>query len=496
MATRPAKPYSPVQVIPTCSFSAKGAITMTSVLSSRTDRYKQGKALRAETPREAHADLSAKLSAKLSRNAVAILAESDKDRVPELVPERYRRMSADPFAFLRGAAAVMAADLAGEPIARLPVQAGGDSHLMNFGAFVTPEDNILFDANDFDETLPGVDFTVDVKRLAASVAVAALVSGAPKKQARAIAMATVKAYRSHMTALAKLSPLEIWHSRIDLEEEIDRLGQGGLKRKLADVIAKARSEGLSKDDNFPHLVSADDMRILDKPPIIFHFDPKAGAEHTLSYERVVAAYRKNLTPDRLRLLDRFTRKDLVFKAVGVGSVGTFCCVALLVTGDNEPFFLQLKQAMHSALERLGGKLTYDGHQGRRVVEGQRMMQAASDIFLGYTEDEATGRQFYVRTLKNRRLGGISEISEEGALANYAQLCGKTLARAHARSGEPAAIAGYMGKSEVFDDAIAAFAMLYAGQTMRDHAALVAAMPAKPAKAASTKAVSTKAAKAA
>jgi Uncharacterized protein conserved in bacteria (DUF2252) len=158
-----------------------------------------------------------------------------------------------------------------------------------------------------------------------------------------------------------------------------------------------------------------------------------------------------------------------------------------VTGDNEPFFLQLKQAMHSALERLGGKLTYDGHQGRRVVEGQRMMQAASDIFLGYTEDEATGRQFYVRTLKNRRLGGISEISEEGALANYAQLCGKTLARAHARSGDPAAIAGYMGKSEVFDDAIAAFAMLYAGQTMHDHAALVAAkMPAKPAKAASTR----------
>jgi uncharacterized protein (DUF2252 family) len=453
---------------------------MTPTLSSRADHYKQGKALRAETPREAHADLAE----KLSRSAVAILAESDKDRVPELVPERYRRMSADPFAFLRGAAAVMAADLAGEPIARLPVQAGGDSHLMNFGAFVTPEDNILFDVNDFDETLPGVDFTVDVKRLAASVAVASLVSGAPKKQARAFAMATVKAYRSHMAALAKLSPLEIWHSRIDLEEEIDRLGQGSLKRKLADVIAKARSAGLSKDDNFPHLVSADDMRILDKPPIIFHFDPKAGAQHTLSYERVIAAYRKDLAPDRLRLLDRFTRKDLVFKAVGVGSVGTFCCVALLVTGDNEPFFLQLKQAMHSVLERLGGKLGYAGHQGRRVVEGQRMMQAANDIFLGYTEDEATGRQFYVRTLKNRRLGGISEISEEGALSNYTQLCGKTLARAHARSGDPAAMAGYMGKSEVFDDAIASFAMLYAGRTMRDHAALVAAKtPVNSAKAA-------------
>jgi uncharacterized protein (DUF2252 family) len=449
---------------------------MTATLISRTERYKQGKALRSETPREAHADLTG----KLSRDAVAILAESDKDRVPELVPERYRRMSADPFAFLRGAAAVMATDLAGQATAGFPVQAGGDSHLMNFGAFVTPEDNILFDANDFDETLPGVDFTIDLKRLAASVAVAAQVSGTPKKQARALAAATVRAYRLHMAALAKLSPLEIWHSRIDLEKEIDRMAQGALKRKLADVIAKARSEGLSKDDNFPHLVSAHDMRIVDKPPTIFHFDPRAGAEHTLSFERVVTAYRKGLAPDRLRLLERFARKDLVFKAVGVGSVGTFCCVSLLLTADNEPLFLQLKQAMRSALERLGGGLKYDGHQGQRVVEGQRMMQAASDIFLGDTEDEATGRQFYVRTLKNRRLGGISEIEEVGALSNYAQLCGKTLARAHARSGDPAAIAGYMGKSEVFDDAIASFAMLYAGQTIRDHAALVAAKtPAKP-----------------
>src|SRR5215471_19346079 len=243
---------------------------MTPTLTSRTDRYKQGKALRSETPREAHADLTG----KLTRDAVAILAESDKDRVPELVPERYRRMSADPFAFLRGAAAVMATDLAGQATAGLPVQAGGDSHLMNFGAFVTPEDNILFDANDFDETLPGVDFTIDLKRLAASVAVAALAAKFSPKRARATAAGVVRAYRTHMAALAKLSPLEIWHSRIDLENEIDRMAQGPLKRKLSDVIAKARSEGLSKDDNFPHLVSANDMRIVDKPPAIFHFDPK------------------------------------------------------------------------------------------------------------------------------------------------------------------------------------------------------------------------------
>jgi uncharacterized protein (DUF2252 family) len=380
----------------------------------------------------------------------------------------------------------MAVDLAGQPIAGLPVQAGGDSHVMNFGAFVTPENNILFDVNDFDETLPGVDFTVDVKRLAASVVVAALGSGVAKKEARALAAVAVRAYRSHMTALAKLSPLEIWHSRIDLEKEIDRVTHGGLRRKLAGVVAKARSEGLSRDDNFPHLVGGDDMRIVDKPPTIFHLDPKADVKHRLSFQRVFAAYREGVTQDRLQLLDRFVMKDLVFKAVGVGSVGTFCCVGLFLSGDNEPLFLQLKQAQHSVLERLSSKLRYKGHQGRRVVEGQRMMQAASDIFLGHSQDEDTGRQFYLRTLKNRRLGSISEIVEEEALSSYAQLCGRTLSRAHARSGDPAAIAGYMGKSEVFDDSIASFAMLYASQTIRDHAALVAAKTAKTSKAVSAR----------
>lgn len=453
---------------------------MTLATGSRNERFKQGKALRRQTPREAHAELKG----SLSRNAVAILAESDRDRVPELVPERYARMSVSPFAFLRGAAAVMATDLAAQPMAGIPVHAGGDSHLMNFGAFVTPENNILFDVNDFDETLPGVDFTVDLKRLAASVAVAALGSGVSKRQARALAAESVRAYRLHMAALAKLSPLEIWHSRIDLEQEIGRIGTGGLRRKLAGVVAKARGEGLSKDDNFPHLVSGDDPKIIDKPPSIFHLDPKADAQHRLGVERVLATYRKGLNPDRQRLLDRFTMRDLAFKAVGVGSVGTFCCIALFMTGDNEPLFLQIKQALHSVLERLGGNLEYKGPQGRRVVQGQQMMQAASDIFLGFTKDEDSGREFYVRTLKNHRLGSISEISEGEALSDYARLCGRTLARAHARSGDPAAIAGYAGKSETLDDAIASFAMAYADQTILDHAALVKAkIPAKSAKAA-------------
>src|SRR5450432_3924493 len=436
---------------------------MTPNLGRRTERFKQGKELRHKAPREAHADLTG----SMTRSAVEILAESDAERVPELVPERYRRMMLNPFAFLRGAAAVMATDLAGQPMAGLPVQAGGDSHLMNFGSFVTPEDNILFDVNDFDETLPGVDFTVDLKRLAASVAVAA------------VAAATVKAYRTHMAALAKLSPLEIWHSRIDLEQEIKRIGNGDLRRKLAGVIAKARGEGLSKDDNFPHLVTGGGQKIVDKPMTIFHIDPKADAKHGLDVEAVFAAYRKGLNPDRLRLLDRFAMKDIAFKAVGVGSVGTYCYVALFMTADNEPLFLQIKQALNSVLERLNGKLACKGNQGRRVVHGQQMMQAASDIFLGWTQDETSRRQFYVRTLKNRRLGSVSEISEGGALSDYAQLCGRTLARAHARSGEPAAIAGYAGKSEALDDAIASFAMAYADQTNTDYAALVKAKGSKP-----------------
>src|ERR1700716_3420704 len=218
-------------------------------------------------------------------------------------------------------------------------------------------------------------FTVDLKRLAASVAVAASAAGTNKKQARALAAATVRAYRTHISALAKLSPLEIWHSRIDLEQEIKQIGNSDLRRQLAGVIAKARGEGLSKDDNFPHLVSGDHPKIVDKPPTIFHLDPKADARHRLGVERVFAAYRKGLNPSRQRLLDRFTMKDLAFKAVGVGSVGTFCCVALFMTGDNEPLFLQVKQAQQSVLERLGGTVAYKRKQGGRDVEGQQMMQA-------------------------------------------------------------------------------------------------------------------------
>jgi uncharacterized protein (DUF2252 family) len=437
---------------------------------SRAERFKQGKALRARTPRELHAELHG----PLERNAVAILAETDNTRVPELLPERYRRMMVDPFAFLRGAAAVMADDLAHQPIAGSPVQACGDCHLMNFGAVSTPEDNILFDINDFDETLPGVDFTVDVKRLAASVAVAAKAAGMPGKRTRGLAASTVAAYREHTLGLMELSPLEIWHSRIDLREEVEHIKDPQLRRHLSTLIAKAQGGGLEEDDNFPHLVTGAEPRIADRPPTIFHFGPDADPKHKIDAARAFELYRASLRPERAILVDRYHLKDLAFKAVGVGSVGTFCCVGLFMTGDGDHLFLQVKEAQHSVLKRLAPDLAYNGPQGKRVVEGQLIMQAASGVFLGWTSDEASGRDFYIRILKNRTLGGVSEIAEHDALSYYARLCGRTLARAHARSGDPAAIAGYMGRSDAFDDSIASFAAAYADRTIIDHAALVKA----------------------
>ena len=443
---------------------------MTSALKNRADRYEHGRALRARTPREAHA----KLHGPLDRDAVAILAESDPERVAELVPRRYKLMMADPFGFLRGAAAVMAADPAHQPQAGAPVQACGDCHLMNFGAFNSPEDNILFDINDFDETLPGVDFTVDVKRLAASVAVAASAASMSGKRARSLAAGAVTAYREHIYALFDLSPLEIWHSRIDLEQELKHIKSPELRRSLSTVIRHAQHRGLDKDDNFPHLVTGGEPKIADKPPTIFHITPKTVGGHKIDFARSFALYRETLTPDRTVLLDRYRMMDVAFKAVGGGSVGTICVVGLFLSGDHEPLFLQVKQAQRSVLERLSEKLAYQGPQGRRVVEGQRMMQAATDIFLGWTSDESLRLEFYVRILKNRRLGAVSELAEQQALSEYARLCGRTLARSHARSGDPAVIAGYMGRSEAFDDALGSFAMAYAEQTIKDHAALVKA----------------------
>jgi uncharacterized protein (DUF2252 family) len=431
------------------------------------ERYKYGTRLRAKARRQKHADLHG----PADRDPVAILEATDRTRVPELVPVRYERMLASPFTFLRGAAVVMAEDLRHQPTAGISVQSCGDCHLMNFGAFATPEQNILFDINDFDETLPGVDFTADLKRLAASVAVAALAANVSKRGAKAIVATSVEAYRTRMRNLAKLSPMEIWHSKVDLAREVEGIEHRALRRELRGILAKARDH-LAEDDNFPHLVQGKKPRIADRPPLIYHFTAKGDARHHVHARRAFDAYASRLAPDRLCLVDRYALKDVAFKVVGVGSVGTFCAIGLFMCGDGTPLFLQIKEAGKSVLERLGQK--FKGHQGQRVVEGQRIMQASSDIFLGWTEDEASNRQFYVRQLKNRRLGSISDLVEEQALASYGRLCGRTLARAHARSADPAVLAGYMGKRDVFDDALASFAIAYAARTKEDYDRLIKA----------------------
>jgi hypothetical protein len=304
------------------------------------------------------------------------------------------------------------------------------------------------------------------------------------KRARRLAAAAVTAYRGHLFALMELSPLEIWHSRIDLEQELKRIESPELRRTLSTLIRHAQHRGLDKDDNFPHLVTGGEPRIVDKPPTIFHLGPKTLGGRRIDFARGFALYRETLTPDRSVLLDRYRMMDVAFKAVGVGSVGTICVVGLFLSGDGEPLFLQVKQAQRSVLERLSQKLAYQGPQGRRVVEGQRMMQAATDIFLGWTSDEPLGIEFYVRILKNRHLGAVSALAEQRALSEYARLCGRTLARSHARCGDPAVIAGYIGRNEALDDALASFAMAYAEQTVKDHAALVKAKGGSKAEASS------------
>jgi uncharacterized protein (DUF2252 family) len=441
----------------------------------RAERFAAGQALRQRVPREAHAACPP----ASGRDPVAILAETDGARIPELLPIRYQRMLQSPFTFLRGAAAVMAQDLSTLPKIGAHVQACGDCHLLNFGVFSTPEGRVLFDINDFDETLPGIDFTVDLKRLVASVAVAAVNANLPDKKALALTKATVQAYRAFILELAVKSPLEVWYTRMDIDREVRRIGDDKLRETLFSTLLKAKKD-LAADDNFPHLAKAKagGARIADRPPLIYHFDSPATKDYKIHAHSAFANYESCLLPERRALVAHYRLADIAFKVVGVGSVGTFCAVGLFVTADGEPLFLQVKQALPSVLEKIAPPSPDLVQQGCRVVEGQRAMQAASDIFLGWTEEPKTSRHFYVRQLKNRRLGSLGQLLEGKALDAYANLCGRTLARAHARSGDPALLAGYMGKSSVFDDALGAFAMAYAAQTNHDHACLRSAHGAK------------------
>lgn len=427
-------------------------------------RYAAGKALRQKVARESLGEFRAR-----DRDPVAILNETNEGRLTSLLPVRRKRMSQSAFAFLRGAAVIMAQDLAPLPAPGVATQACGDCHLLNFGAFESPEGNILFDINDFDETLPNIDFTVDLRRLAASCAVAAIDAGDGQKSARRIAKIAVGAYRQRMRQLARFSPLKVWQSRILLAHEASGLFVGSLSEKLRCSLTKP-DERQTDRQIFPQLSLQPDgeWKIADNPPYIFHVDQSNDPAAHVDVAGIFEGLRATLSPEVGALLRRYQLRDTAFKVVGVGSVGTYCAIGLFMTEDDEPLILQIKEARSSALERMGAPV-WTRAQGERVVSGQRIMQGASDLFLGWTTDAASKRQFYVRQLKNRRLGSIAELLEDKALPQYATLCGRTLARAHARSADPAVIAGYMGKSDAFDDALASFAMLYAAQNAKDYA---------------------------
>jgi uncharacterized protein (DUF2252 family) len=396
---------------------------------------------------------------------VDILTAQGGQRIPELLSVRYARMKADPFAFLRGAAVVMAADLAANPATGLRVQSCGDCHLANFGSYATPDGTPVFDVNDFDETLPA-PFEWDLKRLTASLVVAGRVAAMPDRDCRRLARIAAKNYREQLSDLARLAPLEAWNMRIDLGGAVADIDlpkiRRQLKKRLAAVMAAGKQHFGLVEETSGH------WHIKDRPPLVRHL-----GRHELHARKAFTSYAETLQENRRVLLQRYHMRDIAFKVVGVGSVGTFCAIGLFVSDDDAPLLLQIKEAQQSVLAPFAGHSDYPNH-GQRVVVGQRMLQAATDIFLGWTESAVDGRYFYVRRLKDQRLADIGA-RLEATLPFYAGLCGRTLARAHARSGDAVSLSGYIGNSTEFDKAIAEFARAYADQTERDWRALLNAI---------------------
>ena len=450
---------------------------------TRAERVESGRTLRTEVPRSSHAEL---LSARADRDPLALLKADDATRVPDLLPIRYARMAVSPFAFFRGAATIMAADLADTPKTGLTVQACGDAHLSNFGVFASPERRLVFDINDFDETLPG-PWEWDVKRLATSLEVASRENGYSGKERRGIVEAAVAAYRLGMRDLAGKTSLDVWYTHADaaaLAQFASNVPRAGRKR-LSQVLAKAHTRSnlgaldrfVGVEDGEPHIVA--------EPPLIVPVRDlvEAGAdsdELPAQLTGLLAQYRATLEPERRVLLDRFRLVDMARKVVGVGSVGTRCWMILLLGDDtDDPLFLQAKEAGPAVLEAYLGRSEYT-NGGQRVVVGQRLMQTVSDIFLGWVRVsgfDGRRRDFYVRQLRDWKASADVETLLPAGMKAYGELCGWTLARAHARSGDRIAIAAYLGSGQAFDVAIAEFARHYADRTAEDHGALASAIAA-------------------
>jgi uncharacterized protein (DUF2252 family) len=452
---------------------------------TRAEREARGKAARAEVPRSSHAELGLNGSRP---DPVALLEEQAATRVPELVPIRYGRMLVSPFAFYRGGALIMASDLAASPRSGLTVQLCGDAHLSNFGGFGSPERRLVFDINDFDETLPG-PWEWDVKRLAASFAVAGRENGFGEADRRNAVVSAVRGYREAMRGFAAMSNLDVWYAHMDIEREIARLSsQARAKqvRRARAAVAKARTrDSMQAFAKLTEVVDGE-PRILSDPPLVVRLadlaaDSALADDLEAEMREIVRAYRSTLQNDRRVLLEQFRVVDVARKVVGVGSVGTRAWIVLMMGVDGgDPLFLQAKEAQASVLSRFLGKSRY-ANDGERVVRGQRLMQAASDIFLGWHRATRTldgqPRDFYVRQLRDWKASAEIEAMVPRGMALYGRLCGWTLARAHARSGDRVAIGAYLGGGDVFDNALAEFAERYADRNEQDYKALREAVDA-------------------
>jgi uncharacterized protein (DUF2252 family) len=431
------------------------------------ERREAGRARRAVAPRAAQGDWRPKAN---RRDPIETLEESSRGRVPELVPIRYGRMLASPFAFLRGSAAVMAADLASTPVSGITGQICGDCHLANFGLFATPERNLVFDVNDFDETLPG-PWEWDLKRLAASFVVVGRENNLRDSRCQAIVRVLAASYRRRMDEYADMRALDAWYDRLDDQRLLATAPDAVARQRREAIVAKARAS--VTEYLFPKISAVVDghRRLVDQPPLVFH--PPARLDDAERLARLMAQYHDTLPADRRKLFERYCYEDYAFKVVGVGSVGTRCYVLLYLADDDDPLLLQVKEGRQSVLEPYAGASQFD-HSGQRIVIGQRLMQAASDIFLGWTTGP-DGTHYYIRQLRDMKFSVPLTNVDAKALANYATVCGWALARAHAKGGDAAMIAGYLGGSDAFDQALARFAFAYADQTERDHATLVRAV---------------------
>jgi len=441
------------------------------------ERAAAGKAARELVPRSSHATWE---PPSQRRDPVDLLELQGASRVAELVPIRYGRMLVSPFTFYRGAAYLMATDLAGAPRTSLHTQLCGDAHLSNFGAFQAPDRRLVFSINDFDETLPG-PFEWDLKRLVASFAVAGRDQGLDAKQRESVNLTLTRSYREAMRSFATMRTLDVWYARLDVDAIRSRWAAAVSKAQLKQFehnVAKARArDSLSALGKLTRLVDGQPRIVADPPlivPIEDAFPPEQAHALAETIRSVIRSYRRTLAGDRRRLLERFRYVHAARKVVGVGSVGTRAWIVLMVGNDNsDPLLLQLKEAEASVLEPVLGKSAF-ANNGQRVVEGQRLMQSASDIMLGWFRTagiDGVNRDFYMRQLWDGKGSAVVETMTPRGMAVYAKICGWTLARAHARSGDAVALASYLGSGDTFDQALASFAEVYADQNERDYAAL-------------------------